>query len=290
MRKLSLLFLLFLSKSFSQQQYDYFGALKLNGDDKTLISYRLVFAENNGDIKGYSVTDLGGLHETKNTIVGHYDADSRKLSFNETSILYTKSQLSKDIFCFVNYSGKVKLNENTLKIVGDFKGLFKNATKCIDGTITMVSSTKVYKSLNKINDKIQKSKKVDEKTKLKVNPIKILDSLKVNNLGKNQNLNLFVNSNSIQIEIWDAQREDGDRIDLFHNGLKIVNDFTVLNKKKIINVKLDSDKNVFRIEALNEGDSGLNTAMIKLIDNDRHFELTTNLKKGEKTSITIVKE
>ena len=57
------LFMLNLS-AVSQNNYEFFGAIKLNGNDKTLITYRLVFEENNGKIKGYSVTDLDGSHET----------------------------------------------------------------------------------------------------------------------------------------------------------------------------------------------------------------------------------
>lgn len=33
----------------------------------------------------------------------------------------------------------------------------------------------------------------------------------------------------------------------------------------------------------------MNTAMLHLIDNERVFEMSTNLKKGDKTSITIIK-
>jgi len=290
MNKKILFFFLFSLNFYSQSKYEYFGALKLNGDDKTIISYRLVFIEDKGKIEGYSLTDLGGNHETKNKISGTYNEKTKNLKFKEEDVLYTKSPLSDDVFCFVNFSGKVKLTDEKNKIDGDFKGFFKNKTKCIDGTLTLIGSKKIYKLLNKINSKIQKSKKVDNVTKVKFNPIHILDSLKVNNLGKDQNLSVFVKSDKIQLEIWDSKIEDGDKIDLFQNGKKIIDNYTVLNKKLVINVKLDSEKNIFRIEAISEGEIKPNTAMIQLIDDDKTYELSTNLKKGEKTSITIIRK
>ena len=108
-------------------------------------------------------------------------------------------------------------------------------------------------------------------------------------MTKNQNLNVFIQSDEIEIQVWDAKIEDGDRIDLFHNGRRILDNYVVVNKKKTLKVKLVEDKNQFRIEAINEGERVLNTAMIRIIDGDRNFDLTSNLKKGEKASITIVK-
>lgn len=290
MKTIIFLFFVVINLSFSQQKYEYLGVLKLNGNAKTLLSYRIVFVETKGLLSGFSVTDLGGEHETKNKISGTYNRTTKQLNFKEEAILYTKSPLSDDAFCFVNFTGKVKLTNDAKSLSGDFKGLFQNKTKCIDGTIDLVGIAKIEQTLTKLNTKIQKSKKIDQATKDKVNPMALLDSLKVNSLTKNQNLNLFVESSEMEMEIWDAKIEDGDRIDLFHNGRRILSDYEVTNKKKIIKIKLAEDKNQFRIEALNEGERTLNTAMIRLIDQERNFELTTNLKKGEKTSITIVKK
>lgn len=276
--------------SFSQTKYEFFGTLKLNGKNNTLISYRIVFSETSGKIKGYSVTDLSGNYETKNEISGTYNSKTKELKFKEEDILYTKSELKEEVFCFVNFSGKYNLSKLDAKLEGAFKGFYKNKTKCIDGTLILVGSKKIEKKINKYTNKVQKSKLFSKEVKEKVKQSSILDSLKVNTLTKDQNLNVFVNSNEIQVEIWDAKIEDGDKIDVFLNGRRIIDNYTVTNKKKVFTFKLNDEKNVFRIEAINEGERKLNTAMMQLIDKDRTFELTTNLKKGEKTSITVVKK
>lgn len=289
MKKIFFLFLIISNICNSQQNYEFFGALKLNGNVKEVITYRIFFTEINGNINGFSITDLGGNHETKNKIAGSYNKKTKEIKFKEEDILYTKSALSDNVFCFVNFSGKVKLVDSNNKIEGSFKGFFKNKTNCIDGTLVLVGVAKIEKKLFKLSNKVQKSKNIDKNIKEKVNPVALLDSLKVNSLTKNQNLNVFIQSDEIEIQVWDAKIEDGDRIDLFHNGRRILDNYVVVNKKKTLKVKLVEDKNQFRIEAINEGERVLNTAMIRIIDGDRNFDLTSNLKKGEKASITIVK-
>ena len=283
------LFMLNLS-AVSQNNYEFFGAIKLNGNDKTLITYRLVFFYYNGKIKGYSVTDLDGSHETKNLIEGTYDKKEKLFSFKEKDILYTKSKFDESSFCFVNISGKIKLVENTSKVEGNFKGLYKNNTKCIDGTVTLIGSNKIYNLANKVNKKIQKSKKVDAKTKEQVNPIAILDSLKINKLSSNQNLNVFWNSKKFKMDIFDSEKEDGDIINLYHNNVLILSKYKVLKAKKSIDIILDSSTNEFVIEALNDGLIAPNTAKIILYDDKRTIELLSKLNKNEKASITIIKK
>lgn len=284
-------FLLSYITSFAQGNYEFFGAIKLNGNDKTLITYRIVFEEKNGKITGYSITDLDGSHETKNTIEGTYDKKQKILTFQEKDILYTKSKFAQSSFCFVNFTGKVKLVDNNSKIDGNFKGLYKNKTKCIDGVVNLVGSSKIYNLASKVNKKIQKSNKIDDQIKIKSNPLAILDSLKINKLSKDQNLNVFWESKRIKIEIFDAGKEDGDIINIYHNGKLILENYKVKNEKKIISIPLDlSIENEFKIFAINEGSILPNTAKIILIDEKRTFELLTSFKKNESASITLIKK
>jgi len=274
-----------------QVNYEFFGAIKLNGNDKTIITYRLVFEENKGKISGFSVTDLDGAHETKNTIEGTYDRKTKLFTFQEKEILYTKSKYAQSSFCFVNFSGKVKLVDNTSKVEGAFKGLYKNKTKCIDGTVTLVGSNKIYNFANKVNKKIQKSKRVDAATKQKVNPIKILDSLKINKLLKDQNLNIFWNSKKVIIEIFDAGQDDGDIINLYHNDVLILDNYKIKLEKKLLSIPIDlTINNVFKIKAINEGTIPTNSAKIILVDENRTFDLLSSFKKNESASIIIIKK
>jgi hypothetical protein len=282
------LFLFFLTNA--QEKYEYIGALKLNGNDKTVITYRLVFYESNGKLSGYSVTDLGGSHETKNAISGNYNSKTKAIDFKEESILYTKSTLSSSTFCFVNFAGKIKLVDDSSKLTGDFKGLYQNKQKCIDGTLLLIGSAKLYKFFNKINNKLQKTNRVDEATKKKVNPLRVMDSLKVNNLIKDQNLTVFTKFNTMELILWDSEVEDGDIINVYNNDVLVLKEYHLVNKKKKIIVNIEKGKNVFKIEAVSEGDLKPNTTTIQLLDSDRTFDLVSSLKKAENASITIMKQ
>lgn len=274
---------------YSQVNYEFYGALKLNGNEKQMITYKLIFTENQGKINGYTVTDLDGPHETKNSISGFYDKKNKMFSFQEEDILYTKSKFDENSFCFINFKGKVKLVENTSKLEGDFKGLFNNKTKCIDGTVALVGSSRIYNLISRLNKKIQKSKKLDEAAKEKYNPYKLIDSLKINRLTKNQDLTVFWRNNNAKIAIWDNGKEDGDVIDLYHNDKLLLNNFKVTTDKKELDIRLVK-KNIFKIVAVNEGQIKTNTVKIELTDGERSFDLLSNLDKGESALITIVKK
>jgi hypothetical protein len=285
---LSLLF--FSNTIFSQNNYEFFGILKLNDDSKKMITYRIKFEEKNGKINGYSITDLDGEHETKNIIAGTYDSKTKVFSFYENDILYTKSTYSQNVFCFVNFTGKIKLINKNSKLDGDFKGMFKNRESCIDGTLSLIGSEKIYDNMNKLSKKIDKKKSIDAETKAKINPLKLIDDLRINKLTKDQNLNVFWEDKTITIEIFDSGKEDGDEINLYIGSKIILRNYKVTNKKKIIKVDLESDNNVFTIEAINEGTIAPNTTIIVLIDKNRTFELMANLSKKDKASITFIKK
>lgn len=286
---LTLLF--FISNSFfGQAIYEFFGILKLNGDSKSMISYRINFEEKNGKIKGYSITDLEGDHETKNVITGTYDAKSKIFNFKENEILYTKSTFSQNSFCFINYVGKIKLVNKNSKLEGDFKGIFKNNSTCINGTLSLIGSDKIYEKLNTMSKKIQNSKKIDQNTKNEVNPVQFMDDLKLNKLTKNQNMSVVWEDKKIKIEIFDAGKEDGDKINLYNGTKLILSNYEITNKKKIIEFEIEKDNLEFTIEAVSEGTIAPNTAKVILVDKNRSFELMTNLSKSEKAKITFIKK
>ena len=75
-----LIFLLNYQLLFAQLDHEFIGAVKLN--DSTVISYLINFSENNGNVTGYSITDLLGPDETKNIIEGKYDAQTKEFEDN----------------------------------------------------------------------------------------------------------------------------------------------------------------------------------------------------------------
>ena len=284
----SLIFFLNYQLLFAQLDHEFIGAVKLN--DSTVISYLINFSENNGNVTGYSITDLLGPDETKNIIEGKYDAQTKEFSFKENDIEYTKSMYLQQDFCYINFSGKLKISQKSSFIKGRFKGLFENNEECIDGEIHLIGSEQLYLKLNRIDEKIAKSKRIDSVTKSKVSFVKMLDSLKTNSLKEGENTSVFWNSNKLVLEIWDAGKEDGDIVSIYIDGKLVLDKFMISHKTKRLEVDLPNKLTEIRIEAINIGDIAPNTANIKLFDSNKKIDLFTDLSYRKSTMITVVKK
>ncbi|AUC81658.1 hypothetical protein [Lacinutrix sp. Bg11-31] len=273
---------LFVNVSFSQNNYEYVGAIKLN--DSSLITYQIKFVEKNGEIKGYSLTDVGGLHETKSNLYGKYNAIEKFIEFKEKDIVYTKSPIVQEDFCFVNFkSSKFKLGNS--KITGKFKGLFSDNTQCINGDILLSTKEKMEKRIAKVQKIISKTKKIPDSLKERSNIVKIMDSVNMNILRDKQVLSVFSKSKNIRIEIFDGGKLDGDKVTLKYNGNTLLRNFETKKDRKSIPLTLVNKKNTFILTADNVGSMSTNTAVIEIFVDNSKIKALTNLNKGEQTQI-----
>ena len=290
MRFIYFFLIFFISFTFSKafaQQYTFLGVLKIDNKSQQSLSYSIMFTEENGKIKGYSITDMAGRHETKNKIEGFYNSKTGMLSFKESSIVYTKSTVSKGLFCFVNFNGKIGRKHNMSYLNGKFTGLRDNSTPCVNGQIELIGNKDLEALIAKANKKIQNSKLIKNEEKIDLNHT--IDSLKGQYVNSNENLNVFVNDvEQVKIRIWDNANEDGDRINLYLNEQLILKDYEVVNQKKEITLNIMAEKNVLKIVALNQGSQGLNTVMMTIDGEDIKFQ--SNLKTNEYSTITFYKK
>lgn len=284
------LFLVLTSQFLLGQNYNkYAGFIKLQ--DTLLIKYKLEFSEDNGTISGFSLTDFGGAHETKSKIVGQYDKESKLLSFKEVEIIYTKSPVSLDAydFCNVNFEpSKFKLGSD--KLSGDFKGRFSDGTECIDGEIAMSSVEKISNRINKFTSRVQKSKRIADSTKQKVQNLKILDTINLNVLKKGEVTSVIVKSSDVKFLVYDAGQIDDDIVTIKQDGKPILSKYRITDKKKILNVNMNKEKISLTIHSDSEGTIGSNTAIIEIVNGDNTIKTMTNLKKGETTKIDLLQK
>lgn len=287
MKRLFLIIICFFLSNSYGADYEFIGVIKIN--NSTIISYRLVFQESNGKISGYSITDLQGDNETKNIIVGSYDKKTNIFTFKEKEIEYTKSKITKNDFCNISFEGKINLLKSE-KIKGEFNSFFKDNKACLKGELSLVSSKKALHKMEKFDKKISKSKRIDEKTKDSISLVKVLDELKVNILKAGELTSIFMNSEEVFISFYDAQKEDGDEITVYFEDKKIISNYIVLNKEKIIKVNLTTNNNsTLKIVSNSEGKISPNTTKIKIYNKEKTLELLTSLKANETTSIQIIK-
>ncbi|WP_240573106.1 hypothetical protein [Aestuariibaculum lutulentum] len=271
----------------AQEAYEYIGFVRIN--DTVNIAYKVSLTEQKGEVKGYSLTGMGGEHETRSTIRGEYYEDKKQLNFRETGIVYTKSPVNQNDFCFINTTIENFSFKKDNKIKADFIGLFPDNTKCIDGEIMLSPLEKMEAKFDKVMTKINKSKRVSDSIKEKLSSMKMMDSLNMNILRKDQTLSVFSKSKNVSLIIYDGGKEDGDKITISVNGKTLISNFEATNKSKQINLDLAEGKTSIVINAVNEGSIAPNTVIVELKDGDNTIKAMSNLKKGEKTQIDFLK-
>jgi len=270
------------------QNYAFEGALMLNGQKTKPISYRIDFTLSNGVISGHSITDLFGPHETKNEIKGTYSPADGGINFREEAIVYTKSPLQRETFCFVRFSGKVQTDSGIARVKGAFTGLYKNQQPCARGSLMMLGSASVQQLLAEFTNKINQTEKGKNHKYADASLVQLYDSLQSRRLNAGENLSVFVHQDSMILTFRDKFLEDGDVINFFHNNKPLLTGYRVTAIPRQMSIALHSGENVFTLEAVHEGTRPPNTAVVA-ITGASQVEFQSNLKKGQKATVRIVR-
>lgn len=284
---LMLLFCLSPFQLFSQSESQYLGAIMLN--DSSLISYKIVFSEKDGVIIGHSITDLNGPHETKSFLSGTFNEAQNTLVFKESGIIYTKSPVTQEDFCYIHFEGRLKSLRKRQQITGSFRGLYNDGKECINGEIKLANLELMNEKAEKLDKRIDRNLLVKKEDKEKINIKKSLDTLNMNLINKGETLSVFTKDEKITLIIYDAGKEDGDRINLTISGKIILENYTVTKERKKIVINLESDQTLIEVLALNVGTSAPNTVRIEIKDSFNFVRTLTNLDENEKAGVVILK-
>ena len=276
MRFIAILFLLLcVNLGFSQNTYSYLGTLILTNN--TTISFCLELQEDNGIVNGYSITNINTPDETKSEISGLYFKKDKSFQLQETQILQTKSEAALNTFCYISMNISFEGKFGTKYLEGTFTGNFLDSIECARGKIILMERTKLEKKIEKIKRKVE-IKYQDTALVRKTQILKDREDFTINWEG-----------NKLSLFIWDANMEDGDKIELTINGDIILDDFETTNKRKKIKYKLAEGENIIEIKATNLGTSPPNTSRIELVDNKTKYPVITQLELG-KTAIIKIKK
>lgn len=274
----------------AQNQYEFVGAIIVEDTLTRAYPYKINFIEEDGAVTGYSITNIGTVFETKNTIYGGYDAEKKELKILEAEIIYTKTPIKDDeISCFVSFSIKPFVFGKTKRIKGRFFGESSHSERCADGDIFLTTFDKIEARVRKVTKKISRSKRIADSIKAKIDPLKMMDSLSMNILRKDQTLSVFSRAEKIDLVIYDGGKMDGDKIAISVNGKVLLSNYKANNVKRVIPVYLEDAKTALKITALNEGTIAPNTIVVEILDDENHVRALSNLKVNETTQIDILK-
>jgi len=280
MRYILLLIIAFISiNSYSQNTFSYLGTLILSNNSP--ISFSMELQEENGIVNGYSITNINTPDETKSEISGLYFKKDKSFQLQEIQILQTKSEAALNTFCYISMNLSIKGKFGSKRLEGAFTGNFLDSIECASGKIMLMEKTKLEKKIEKIK------KKVETKYNEKYQDTSLVKSTEILKDGDDFTINW--EGNKLRLFIWDANMEDGDKIQLTINGNIILDNFETINKRKKIKYKLVDGKNIIEIKATNLGTSPPNTSRIELVDSKTKYPIITQLELGKIAVIKIIK-
>lgn len=262
----------FLSKEFT-------GVIKLN--DSSFIPYKLdLTSTDNFLISGSSITDEGGVHETKSKIKGNYNPSTHILSLEEYDIVYSKSPYEELDFCFVHFETKLQSFNKPKFLKGPFLGKYVDGSSCINGELLLADSKKVEKIKEKFN-KPKFQKKIKSKK---------IDTVQLKPITNGEDLNIFVKSKIFKLSIYDSGKIDNDLINLYVDGKLVLENFSIKKEKKEIPIILSKKRMSVKVVALNEGTSPPNTVKIEIQSPTDFITTKTALKTNEKAVLSLVRK
>lgn len=280
---LSFIVLLYCSLSMAQANDTSYFVGKIIIAKNATYDYILRFTINQqNDLTGYSLTDAKGPNETKTKILGTYNKKDNTISFEESSILRSKINLTKNDLCFVKATLKFKKNKLMETLTGKFIGQNSNNVKdCATGEIKLINSNKAKHLLKqKTTDSIPLSKQPGINTEVpQIGPIKLIN---------NTIQQLSFTGNYLKLTLWDNGQVDGDMISIKLNDQFIVEQYTLVASHKIIELTLpDNAVNTITITALNEGTMPPNSASIYVESTTEHYTIDMQAKTNDVRTINL---
>jgi hypothetical protein len=99
-----------------------------------------------------------------------------------------------------------------------------------------------------------------------------------------------VSQRDVTISVRDNASIDGDRIDLYVNGAKVLSSYTLTSSAYGVNVKLNEGENEVTVVALNEGSSSPNTVEVSIshVVQGNAVQVSQGLATGQSASFKIV--
>jgi len=256
-------------------EYNYLGTLFLSSN--SVISFSIHFNEENGVVSGYTLTNITTPDETKSNLSGIYFKKDKSFQLQETQIISSSSEADLSTFCFIHANLSFKGKFRNKRLEGDFVGLFTNNDTCAKGKVLLMEQEKLEKKVKKVKKRI---KKLEEK-KAAV--------LQTKQLKDGDDFVIKWEADDLKLFIWDANEEDGDRIQLKINEKIILYDYSTKRKRKRIKYKLKEGENIIEIKAISLGTSPPNTSRIELVDSKTKYPVITQLTLDKSAIISIMK-
>ncbi len=266
--------------------------------DKTeVMSYSIAYqVDANNMLSGYSIGDLQGTEETKALIGGTYNPKDRTLIFEEKKIVSTQSETPVDEFCLMKVTGKFEKKGGTSIFTGKFDAFSSsNEVICASGTLVLMTEKDIDKLTSQAVKMIKntpKLKEVDSEQEIKPDADTTSWSRRVIELEAGKTIELELKSDHLVLELIDDRFQDGDKVSVFKNGVKIINSLEIINRVQSFKYVIDKKEQLttFTFLAEEEGSIALTTFKAVIKNGRENIVILTSLNKGESVKVVFKKK
>lgn len=290
LRKGILMGLLILAKTgFAQlQSVTLKGFLGVQGGEA--YTYKLVFTDSAGFIRGHSYTYLYETKEVKATIEGTIDRGQRTLSFREKEIVHNHGFESGTTICLINAVLRYKLNDDGREVyTGAITSSDVTNVYCGQGTVTfpyneelktVLSAKPALASAPPVPQtpaaRPSKPMRVvyDTAVQKPVSPSAVFASREPEKITAGTEKFIDWRSDTLVILVWDGGQVDGDKISIAYNAKRLADNYLLAREqRKIISFPVPAGLSEIVFTANHEGNQPPMTANVWLIDGDKKHEL-----------------
>lgn len=238
---------------------------------------------------------------------GKYDSKTREMVIRNIPMMYFRSTASFTIDCFMNLSLVLNSSQVGKSLKGHFFSLEEYKNTCGDLFVSFTldptdyshdstfkagfSTTKVWRP--QVEDVVISSNPI-KKDSIKVvtsMPVPTENSLK-ELFDKRRSIiadNIYVESDSIRVSLYDNGEVDGDSVSVFFNNTPVIMKQSLTAKALTVYVALDTTKEVNEISmfAENLGKYPPNTALMVVSDGVRNYEVFMSSSLSQNSVLRI---
>jgi hypothetical protein len=228
-------------------------------------------------------------------IKGNYNAATRQLSMYNIPVVYHGSLSTMEVDCDMNMLATLRVSREGSFLAGAFNSLpeYRNTCGSIVFNLRMNADISkkdsVLKAISEYKENYQVWKPTEDDTLVAVNIVerKVINYVTEKQFTERENVvanEIEVDSDSLQVSIYDNGEIDGDMISIFYNKQLILNNQKLTHKSIRMELKLDSTKqyNEITMFAENLGLIPPNTALLIVDDGKTKYNirLSSSLEKN----------
>lgn len=109
-------------------------------------------------------------------------------------------------------------------------------------------------------------------------------------ITEGKNIEIKIKNDTISFFIWDGGKIDYDKVNLYINNNKVLDNYTLEKKPKRVIIPISNEKTSIRIEAINEGNEPPNTADITIKDGEELHHILAYNNKNKYSEIILIKK